>query len=470
MASALAGGAAGGAAQAKVADADYLPLVVGSRWSFLASDGRESADTVRSVQEIRDSAGHVLAQAAAVAGADGADVWLIRTEKGVARVHEPPSTMPSPERTTWVLRFPLHLGARWESWTPTGRVEFRVTERRSITAPDGSLTDGIRVDFTSLPEPIFAGHIWYARGVGPLEVSEGEYSRKLLRYRRGDGPEVPVAKHLPGFEPPRMAKTWSVGGKFWFALALIAAGLSAAIVLPRRRQKVRPFPIPPESPTLAALEEELSMQAALLEAELPEAEARVATERAASARPAADPPANAPVSAPAAAAPSVSVGVPPAAAAQTGRGASRGEVATTASIPDRAPAARATAAGEAPKAPPLVEIRRTLAETYLALSRFEDALAQDQAALEIDPSYLPSGIGLARTLLRMGRVEEGLARLRPFAERHPAYADVQNLLGELLLAAGERSKAEAQFRRALAVNPAYERARANLARLGGTGG
>ena len=156
-------------ASARVAsDAEFLPLVVGSQWKFVSSDGHEVAETVRGQVEITTGDGKALATAAAVAGADGSDFFYLRSESGVVRLYSPPSTLPDAQHATWVLRFPLHLGSHWESWTPDGKVEFRVTERRSVTAPDGSLTEGVRVDFTSLPEPIFSGHIWYARGVGPI--------------------------------------------------------------------------------------------------------------------------------------------------------------------------------------------------------------------------------------------------------------------------------------------------------------
>jgi hypothetical protein len=225
---------------ASAANADYLPLQVGTRWTYLGSDGHEVAEIVRGSVDIRDPEGNVLLVAAAVAAADGSESYYVRTDKGVLRLYEAPKGMPEPERSTWVLRFPLTLGSKWESWTPAGKVEFRVTERRGITVPDGSLADGARVDFMSLPEPIFQGHIWYARGIGPIEVTEGDYTRKLLGYRPGNGPEIPVASGLAGLEPPSIAKNRRLGRKGWFALGLVAASIVGAALLPRlRRRPVR---------------------------------------------------------------------------------------------------------------------------------------------------------------------------------------------------------------------------------------
>lgn len=253
-------------ALASAKNADYLPLQVGARWTYLGSDGHEVAEIVRGSVDIRDPDGNVLLVAAAVAAADGSESYYVRTEKGVLRLYEAPKGMPEPDRSTWVLRFPLTLGSKWESWTPAGKVEFRVTERRGITVPDGSLADGARVDFTSLPEPIFQGHIWYARGFGAIEVSEGDYTRKLLGYRPGNGPEIPVASGLAGLEPPSIAKNRRLGTKGWFALGLVAASIVGAALLPRlRRRPVRSWQL--EDPkTRIEAEGPITEQMARLEA------------------------------------------------------------------------------------------------------------------------------------------------------------------------------------------------------------
>lgn len=269
---ALAGGVALALASVAVpviapaANADFRPLQVGARWTYLGSDGHEVVEIVRGSVDIRDPDGKVLLVAAAVAAADGSESYYVRTDKGVLRLYEAPKGMPEPERSTWVLRFPLTLGSKWESWTPAGKVEFRVTERRGITLPDGSLADGARVDFLSLPEPIFQGHIWYARGIGPIEVTEGDYTRKLLGYRPGDGAEIPVASGLAGLEPPSIAKNRRLGRKGWLALGLVGASVVGALLLPRfRRRPVRSWEL--EDPkTRIEAEGPLTEQVARLEA------------------------------------------------------------------------------------------------------------------------------------------------------------------------------------------------------------
>jgi tetratricopeptide (TPR) repeat protein len=254
-------------ALATPSDADFLPMKVGGRWTYVSSDGHEVSETVRGAVDVRGADGSVVGQAAAIDAADGGEFYYLRTETGVVRFYDPPSNVADQDHATWVLRFPLRLGEHWESWTPAGKVEFRVTERRSITAPDGSLADAIRIDFSSLPEPIFTGHLLYARGFGPIEVVEGDYTRKLLGYRAGNGATIAVAPRIAGLEPPSVAETWRVGKKGWFAVLLTLVMASAIALLPRLKRKpggYRPW----EENERELLEEdgELAVQAARLEA------------------------------------------------------------------------------------------------------------------------------------------------------------------------------------------------------------
>lgn len=251
------------------ADAEFLPLKVGSRWTYVSHDGHESDETVGGAIEVTGLDGRPVGTAASIATGEGREFYYLRTNKGVARFYEPPSD-PAIQQVTWVLRFPLQLGARWESWTPAGKFEFRVTDRRSITAPDGSLTDGVRVDFVSLPEPIFAGHIWYARGIGPVEIVEGDYNRKLLGFRPGTGAELPVTSRMDVFEPPDVKGGWRLGRKGWFALGLVLATAIGIALVPRMKRPMRKphwddAAIPPE---LVEEEGALPVQAARLEASI----------------------------------------------------------------------------------------------------------------------------------------------------------------------------------------------------------
>jgi len=82
--------------------------------------------TVRGAVDLKDDGGKPLATAAAVAAADGSEFFYLRSESGVVKLYDKVA-LPSAEHATWVLRFPLRLGSHWESWTPAGKVEFRVT-------------------------------------------------------------------------------------------------------------------------------------------------------------------------------------------------------------------------------------------------------------------------------------------------------------------------------------------------------
>ena len=104
-------------AQATPKDAEFLPMKIGARWNYAASDGHEAAETVRSSIDVKDADGAVVGQAAAVNPADGGEFYILRTETGVVRFYEPPSNVTDQSHATWILRFPLHLGSHWESWT-----------------------------------------------------------------------------------------------------------------------------------------------------------------------------------------------------------------------------------------------------------------------------------------------------------------------------------------------------------------
>lgn len=247
-------------------DANFLPMKVGARWTWIASDGHEVSETVRGAVDVKGLDGTVEAQAAAIDAADGGEFYFLRTETGVARFYDPPSNVADQSHATWILRFPLHLGSHWESWTPAGKVEFRVTARESIPGPDGQLTDGVRIDFASLPEPIFTGHIVYARNIGAMEVVEGDYTRKLLGYRPGDGPAIPVSPRIAGLEPPDVAETWRVGKKGWFAVALTLAMAASVALLPRLKRRPRYKPWEENEREILEEDGELSVQAAKLEA------------------------------------------------------------------------------------------------------------------------------------------------------------------------------------------------------------
>lgn len=214
------------------ADASYYPLAEGARWSYLAGDGEEIEETVRTIVDVQGG------QAGAVATASGAESYYVYTPEGLVRFYSRPAGGLGAERGTWVLRFPVRLGDTWESWTPVGTVEFHVGDRGPVKTQAGSFPDAIRVDFTAVPEPLFSGYIWYARDVGPVIVAEEDYTRELVGFEAGEGPSPPVIEQHGLVVPPVLGSTGTSLQIALFALGSLALVVAVIILVPRIRRRV----------------------------------------------------------------------------------------------------------------------------------------------------------------------------------------------------------------------------------------
>jgi tetratricopeptide (TPR) repeat protein len=83
----------------------------------------------------------------------------------------------------------------------------------------------------------------------------------------------------------------------------------------------------------------------------------------------------------------------------------------------------------------------------------EEAIAQYQKALEINPGYAPACNNLGNALLQQGKVDEAIAQLQRALQLKPDYAEAWVNLGNALLQQGKADEAIAHLQRALQINP-----------------
>lgn len=110
--------------------------------------------------------------------------------------------------------------------------------------------------------------------------------------------------------------------------------------------------------------------------------------------------------------------------------------------------------------------RAILASTLAKLpDRHEEALAEFQATLRLNPNYPEAHIGLGVELARLpGRRDEAIAEYRRAIELRFDQPEAHNNLGlELARMPGRTDEAIAEFESALRIKPNYEAAHANLA-------
>lgn len=99
------------------------------------------------------------------------------------------------------------------------------------------------------------------------------------------------------------------------------------------------------------------------------------------------------------------------------------------------------------------------------LGRPEEAIAESERAVGINPSYTRALIELARLYQQTDRRGDAVSRLQQAIEAGAAYADVYCLLGDLRRDAGEWGLARDAYGLALRINTRYQRARDALAAL-----
>lgn len=92
----------------------------------------------------------------------------------------------------------------------------------------------------------------------------------------------------------------------------------------------------------------------------------------------------------------------------------------------------------------------------------EDAVAQFQKALQIEPDYWKARYNLGIDLMRQGRVDEAIVAFQQVVHTRPGYAAAENNLGFALMGKGRLNEAIGCFQEALKSNPTMTMARRNL--------
>jgi Flp pilus assembly protein TadD len=97
--------------------------------------------------------------------------------------------------------------------------------------------------------------------------------------------------------------------------------------------------------------------------------------------------------------------------------------------------------------------------------RMEEAIAEYQRALALNPNHKDALNNLGVDLARQGRMGQAASRFERLITLDPDNADAHTNLGVVLLAQGNRVRAAEEFRAALELNPRNETARNGLEKL-----
>ena len=109
-----------------------------------------------------------------------------------------------------------------------------------------------------------------------------------------------------------------------------------------------------------------------------------------------------------------------------------------------------------------MEARHVRAQIYLDLDRFEDAVDDCRAALEIDPEYGGAVFTMAQAYKRLGKTEEAAAGYRRLIQLDPKDPKPYMNLGEMALEAGDIDAAIGHLGKAVAADPERSAGARNL--------
>ncbi len=143
-----------------------------------------------------------------------------------------------------------------------------------------------------------------------------------------------------------------------------------------------------------------------------------------------------------------------------------------AEVAERWPATRWAVAGAAALQPWSADLRAFHASALVNEGRQDEALAELEAAVRLDPRHVLALLRTGELLERLGRVEEAAGRYRQVLAVEPDLADAHFALGRLAYQQGWREEARRHLGRYVALAPvesggSVKNARAWLSRLGG---
>ena len=103
-----------------------------------------------------------------------------------------------------------------------------------------------------------------------------------------------------------------------------------------------------------------------------------------------------------------------------------------------------------------------LGSALLQAARLDEAIAQLQKALQIKPNYAAAHYNLGVALRQKGRVDEAIAQLQKALQIKPGFAEAHYSLGNALCQNGRMDEAIIHYQEALQINPDYADAQFNL--------
>jgi Tfp pilus assembly protein PilF len=113
--------------------------------------------------------------------------------------------------------------------------------------------------------------------------------------------------------------------------------------------------------------------------------------------------------------------------------------------------------------PDHAEAFNNLGNVYLQQGKWDDAVTQYKQAFKLRPKYADAQNNLGLALLQKGRLDEAIGHFLAALDLRPDYADARNNLGYALLQKGRYKEAEEHFRAAVALNSGIAQAHHNLA-------
>jgi tetratricopeptide (TPR) repeat protein len=106
-----------------------------------------------------------------------------------------------------------------------------------------------------------------------------------------------------------------------------------------------------------------------------------------------------------------------------------------------------------------------LGAAMLSEGSVEEAVIEFRKSLELNPNLVQASYNLALALFKTGRTNEAIAQYRRTLELNPRFEEAHNDLGIALAQEGRFDEAVAQLQEALRLNPDYDVARNNLIRV-----